>query len=70
MNVNDLNAEMARHGLSIPKLATIMGVSKKRLYSRFKKETAFNQEEIQTISKILNLGNEKILEIFFTDLVS
>ncbi|MGN0620232.1 MAG: hypothetical protein ACI4I9_00030 [Porcipelethomonas sp.] len=70
MNANDLNAEIARCELSIPKLANIMHISKKTLYSRMKGETAFSQPEIVMISKILNLSSDKILSIFFADSVS
>lgn len=70
MNINDLNAEIARCGLTIPKLADRMGVDKKTLYSRIKGETAFKQPEIAKISQELNLTQDKILAIFFADVVS
>lgn len=70
MNLNDLNAEIARCNLSIPKLATLIGLDKKTLYSRMKGETAFKQPEIVKISQVLNLTQEKILSIFFADSVS
>jgi DNA-binding XRE family transcriptional regulator len=70
MNVNDLNAEIARCGLTIPKLAELIGLDKKTLYSRMKGETSFKQPEIVVISKVLNLTSEKILNIFFADSVS
>lgn len=70
LNINDLNAEIARCSLSIPKLAELIGMDKKTLYSRIKGETAFKQPEIALISKVLNLSSEKILAIFFADTVS
>lgn len=70
MNINDLNAEIARCGLTIPKLAELIGLDKKTLYSRMKGETAFKQPEIANISKVLKLTQEKILDIFFADSVS
>lgn len=70
MNINDLNAEIARCGLTIPKLAEIIRMDKKTLYSRMKGETAFKQTEIVSISKALNLSQDKILSIFFADTVS
>ena len=70
MNINDLNAEIARCGLNIPKLAEIIGMDKKTLYSRMKCETSFKQPEIAKISKILKLTPDKIFSIFFADLVS
>lgn len=70
MNINDLNAEIARCGLSIPKLADLIGLDKKTLYSRVKGETAFKQPEIAKISQVLHLSQDKILSIFFADSVS
>jgi hypothetical protein len=70
LNINDLNAEIARCGLTIPKLAEIIRMDKKTLYSRMKGETAFKQTEIVSISKALNLSQDKILSIFFADTVS
>lgn len=70
MNVSELKAAMARKGISIPKLAGLMKMSKKTLYSRFSGNTDFNQTEISTISKILDLSNKDILIIFFSEKVS
>lgn len=70
MNTNDLNAEIARCGLTKPQLAKKMGISKKRLYSRLSGKTNFKQEEIQIIASILNLNEAKIMKIFFEEFVS
>lgn len=70
MNIDDLNAEIARKGFTKPQLAERLGVSKKCLYSRLKGETSFKQEEIQKIASILGLDEEKIMNIFFAELVS
>ena len=70
MNIDDLNAEIARCGLSVPKLAKKIGISKKTLYSRMHGNTAFKQPEISGISSVLNLDSEKIMNIFFAAKVS
>lgn len=70
MNVNDLKAEIARNNLTVPKLAEMMGLDKKTLYSRISGETAFKQPEIAAISQILKLSEESIIRIFFADCVS
>ena len=70
MNFADLRAEIARAYLSIPKLADIIGIDKKTLYSRMNGSTAFDQKEITIISKVLNLTADKIMSIFFADSVS
>jgi DNA-binding XRE family transcriptional regulator len=70
MNVNELKAEIARNGLSIPKLAQIIGIDKKTLYSKMKGLSLFTQREISLISKALCLDNAKIISIFFADEVA
>lgn len=70
MNISDLRAEMGRCGISVPKLAKAIGISKKTLYSRMCGNTEFSQGEIAKISSILNLSGDKILSIFFASKVS
>lgn len=70
MNADDLRAEIARRKLSIPKLAKLINIDKTTLYSRINGETSFKQEEISAIAKILDLSPEKIMDIFFADMVS
>lgn len=70
VNSGDLKAEIARNNLSIPKLAELIKIDKKTLYSRINGETTFKQEEISAITKVLKLSPNKILSIFFADLVS
>lgn len=70
MNINDLKAEIARNNLSIPKLAELIDIDKKTLYSRMNGETNFKQEEISAIAKVLDLTSDKIMFIFFADVVS
>lgn len=67
MNINDLRAEIARNNLSIPKLAELINVDKKTLYSRMNGETNFKQDEISAIAKVLELTSEKIMLIFYSD---
>lgn len=70
MNVDDLRAEIARRNLSVPKLAELIKIDKKTLYTRMNGETSFKQEEISAIAKVLELSSEKIMSIFFADAVS
>lgn len=70
MNALDLKAEIARCDLTIPKLADMIGLDKKTLYSRISGETSFKQSEIVKISQVLKLDEEKIMHIFFADIVS
>lgn len=70
MNVNDLKAEIARNDLTIPKLALLIGMDKKTLYSRMNGDTSFKQGEIVKISQTLKLSEEAVMRIFFADAVS
>lgn len=70
MNILELKAEMARKNISIPQLATSIGISKKALYEKLSEKTMFKQNEISSIAKKLELSDEKVLYIFFNELVS
>ena len=70
MNILDLKAEIARRDLTVPKLADLIGMDKKTLYSRINGETTFKQTEIVKISQVLNLTEDMIMSIFFADIVS
>ena len=70
MNIFDLKAEIARRDLTIPKLAKLIGMDKKTLYSRINGETTFKQTEIAKISQVLELSEDMIMSIFFADVVS
>lgn len=70
MNIPDLKAEIARCELTLPKLAELIGIDKKTMYSRINGETSFKQDEIVKISHALKLSDDKIISIFFADMVS
>lgn len=67
MNANELNAELARNNISIPKAADMIGIGKKAFYSKMKGETEFKQSEISSLKKLLGLSDERVGEIFFAD---
>ena len=70
LNAAELRAEIFRKGLSVPRLAELMKISKKRLYSRINGDSSFTQSEITSIANILGLNGERILDIFFGEKVS
>ncbi len=70
MNFDDLRAEIARNNLSVPRLAKLINMDKKTLYTRMNGETTFKQEEISAIAEVLHLSSEQILSIFFANVVS
>ena len=65
MNTGELRAEIARNKLSIPKLASLIGIGKKAMYAKIKGESQFKQEEIRSIKNVLGLTDEKTAIIFF-----
>lgn len=66
MNINELKGEIAKNGLSIPKVADLLGMSRKTLYSRVEGTTPFTQREISALAKLLNLDSTKMMVIFLT----
>ena len=70
MNMAELKAAMARKNISIPQLANLLKISKKTIYSRFSGETDFSLSEIRKIAVILELSNDDIMVIFFTEKVA
>lgn len=67
MNEAELSAELARHKLSIPKAANLIGIGKKAFYSKMNGQSQFKQLEIQKLKKILDLSEDRVCEIFFAD---
>lgn len=70
MNIPELKAAMARKNISIPRLAELLHMSKKTMYTRFSGETDFTLSEIRKIACILDLSNDDILMIFFAEQVA
>lgn len=70
MNISELKVEMARKNISIPQLAQSIGISKKSLYAKMSEKIMFRQNEISSIAKFLELSDDKVLQIFFNELVS
>ena len=67
MNKTEMYVELARKHLSIPKAADAIGIGKKAFYAKVKGTSQFKQIEIQRLKKLLNLSDERVLEIFFAD---
>lgn len=67
MNTNELAAELARNGLTIPAAADRIGIGKKAFYSKMKGLSQFKQAEIRKLKELLGLSDERTMEIFFAD---
>lgn len=70
LNANELRAELARGGLSIPQAADKIGISKKAFYCKMEGTSEFKQSEIKALKQLLSLSDTRVSEIFFADLVS
>lgn len=70
MNELELRAEIVRNGMTIPTLADKIGIGKNALYRKLCGKTAFTQREIANIAVFLNLNTERMVSIFFSEIVS
>lgn len=70
MNTNKLLGKIKEKGLTIEQFATQNGFSLSSFRRKMKDETGFTREEINRVSKALDLTNEELLNIFFDSEVS
>lgn len=70
MDYNALNAEIVKCGLTIPKVADMIGIGKKAFYQKMRGETQFKQKEIRDLKNILSLSDDQVNELFFAPEVS
>lgn len=66
MNKIELEVELVRRGMSIPKLADIIGMDKTTLYRKLQ-TGKFERSEIIKIRDTLQLEDADMLRIFFDD---
>ncbi|MCI7759291.1 MAG: toxin-antitoxin system, antitoxin component, Xre family protein [[Eubacterium] saphenum] len=67
MNANELKAELARAGFSIPQIADKIGISKKAFYCKLEGTSEFKQNEIKELKRLLSLSDSRVSEIFFAE---
>ncbi len=67
MNRDELNIELVRNHLSIPKAADAIGIGKKAFYAKMNGDSQFKQTEIAKLKKLLNLSDRRVNAIFFAD---
>lgn len=70
MNENELRIEMLRHHDTQEELAACLGISKYGISKRIKGRVQWKRSEIRAIKKRYGLSNDRVLEIFFAELVS
>ena len=62
---NELRSEMVRQGITNESLAKAINISDSAMYRKMNGESDFYRNEIIAISKILNLNNARMCELFF-----
>lgn len=60
-----LKKAIEENGIKLTALADKMGISRQSLYFKLKGERAFNQGEMMSIKRILNLSDRQFMSIFF-----
>ena len=65
VNINLLKGKIIEKGLSIKKIALILGISKSSLYRKLASPDCISIREINIISDTLGFNEEDIISIFF-----
>ncbi|MDD6467097.1 MAG: helix-turn-helix transcriptional regulator [Erysipelotrichaceae bacterium] len=67
MNPYLLDAKIKQKGLTLDKISSILGIDPATFYRKKKGESDFSRKEIQILRKTLDLTNQEVDSIFFTD---
>lgn len=65
MDAHLLKYHCSKNSLSLPQLASMLGMSESTLYRKISGESDFYRHEIIEIRRILNLSPEEASKIFF-----
>lgn len=67
MNRNKLIGKIKEQGKTIQQMAAEVGISLTAMSRKINGKTQFTREEIEKIADLLELTNEELLAIFFSD---
>lgn len=70
MDSTELKVEILRKGYTITSFVKAIGMGKKTFYAKLDGKSTFSQTEIVAIRNLLDLSDERLLDIFFTRQVS
>ena len=70
MDVKELRYQIARSGLTREKLGKLLGVTKTTIHRRLTGKTEWTLTELQKLKEILELSDEMLRQIFFSEKVS
>lgn len=65
MDVQKFKASLVLRGYNNKSFIEASGINKDRYYKVLRKETSFNQSELNRIRKLLVLNNDEFVSIFF-----
>jgi len=70
MNVRELKAQMIRKDKTVDQLCCAIGISRSAWFRKVGGESQFTQGELNDLRRELELDDEQIMAIFFSDEVS
>ena len=69
MNIVLLKIKLLEKGTNIKKLSEVIGISVSAFYQKLNKDGDFRRNEIKAIRDYLNLTEQEVNSIFFSDMV-
>lgn len=70
MNKEGLKKKLEEKGMNIKGLCKLARINATTMWRKINGETEFNRDEMERISKALNLTREEMLDIFFEEEVA
>lgn len=70
MDVKELRYQIARSGLTREELGKLLGVTKTTIHRRLTGKTEWTLTELQKLKEVLELSDETLRQIFFSEKVS
>jgi DNA-binding XRE family transcriptional regulator len=70
MDVKELRYQIARSGLTREDLGKLLGVTKTTIHRRLTGKTEWTLTELQKLKEVLELSDETLRQIFFSEKVS
>lgn len=67
MRLNELKFEISKKRYGMSEFAELLGLSRSTLFRKINGITEFKLAEIQQIKKLLNLSDQRTIEIFFEE---
>lgn len=67
MNTKELKVAMIRKDMNVDRLCNAIGISRSAWFRKVCGESEFTQGEINTMRHELDLDDEQVINIFFTD---